>query len=886
MRALLLGAALFLSGAAALVYQIAWIRRAGLVFGSTLVAVSSVVAVFMLGLALGSEAFGRMSRRVRRPFLVLAALEAGVVVLALASPTAFDVVDAAYGPLYRAAREAPLVLHAGRFALLCLVLLPPTILLGGTLPLACGASVSRADRVGAPVGTLYAVNTLGAAAGCFAAGLVLVPALGLRGSTRLGAVLSAVAALGFALLHRYVAAASTRPAAPAARAGAARRRDAIVVAIFFGVGAAALGYEVLWSRFLALVVPNTVHTYTLALGVVLVGIVLGSLLSAAAADRVHTPALLFGTGAALAGFAGLGSMLLPAPLWGALGGDLAAYALLLLPSAALSGALLPLAVRMVVASPAAAGAATGRLLAANTVGGIAGSLAAGWWLLPSFGLHTTLLCVSGASLACGAAAWLALDAKRRARELAAVAFALWLGLPFALGTRLPDDFLAGPGETLVAAREGALGNLAVLHSGGATTLEIDRWWQGADRRSHQAIAAHVPMLLHPNPRAVLVVGAGAGQTPAAFLVHPIERLDCADLEPAVFDVIRAHFDSAWMNDPRTTLLAEDGRSYLAHSTARYDVISLELGQIARPGVANVYTVEFYERARERLLPGGVVSQFVQLPFLDARNLQRVVATFRAAFPDAVLWYNTSELLLIGGPAPQLGFDRARLARIAGGLDFRHWGGPQRTLADPEVFLGGFLAGPPGLAALAAGAPPFREDRPELEYDAAAVDYRSATLELDALPLLRAHLDPVAETLGLALSPAEVDRIAQVRERNLGEIAAQAWLRRAAAAPSAADRLTALRAAAAANPENAIAQRELAHTLHSLGRLGDALPAYRAAIALAPTDPDLENDFGAALAQQGDLAGAVRAFEAAVALAPDHESARRNLEQARQVLDQR
>src|SRR4029450_12468039 len=101
----------------------------------------------------------------------------------------------------------------------------------------------------------------------------------------------------------------------------------------------------------------------------------------------------------------------------------------------------------------------------------------------------------------------------------------------------------------------------------------------ANRRSHQAIAAHVPMLLHPNPRAVLLVGAGAGQTPAAFLVHPIERLDCARLEPAVFDVIRAHFDSAWMNDTRTTLLAEDGRSYLAHSTARYDVISLELGQI-------------------------------------------------------------------------------------------------------------------------------------------------------------------------------------------------------------------------------------------------------------------------------------------------------------------
>jgi spermidine synthase len=729
---------------------------------------------------------------------------------------------------------------------------------------------------------LYAANTLGGALGCVAAGLWLIPGVGVRGSVWLGATLSTTAALVLFALARAVGAQPVPERAPESAAPPAEHVR-LVALLFFGVGAAALGYEVLWTRFLALVVPNTVHTYTLALCVVLVGIVLGSLVASAVADRVRAPALLFGAGAALGALVGLGVMRLPARVWGALGGDLAAYALLLLPPAAFSGALLPLAVRLVVSDPALAGAHAGRLLALNTVGGIAGSLVTGWILLPRFGLQTSLLVTSGVSLACGVAAFLVLDATPRARSLAAGAVLVWLLLPAALGTRLPDDFLAGPGETLVAAHEGLQSNLAVLRSGGATTLEIDRWWQGSDQRSHQALAAHVPMLLHPEPRRVLVVGAGAGQTPARFLLHPLERLDCADIEPAVFAVIREHFDSAWMRDPRVTLLAEDGRTWLAHADARYDVVSLELGQIARPGVASFYTVEFYRGARERLRPGGLVSQFVQLPFLRASDLRRVVATFLSVFPNAVLWYNTSELLLIGGDVERFRFDPARLAAIAGDLDFRYWGGPERSLAQPLVFLAGFLMGPRGLEALAGDAPLLVDDRPDLEYAAADVDYVTATLEIDDVDLLRPHLEPASEVLGVALTPGELALVSRVRESNLGDIVAQAWLRRAYTVGTPAEAVDALRAAVAANPENAAVQRDLATALHGQGHPDEALPHYRAAIALQPGDADLHNNLGVALAQQGDLAGALPEFEAAVRLRPEHADARRNLLQAEQAL---
>jgi spermidine synthase len=869
-------ACLALSGAAGLVYEVAWIRRASLVFGSTTLALSTVLAVFLLGLALGSELFGRRSRALARPLRLLALLEAALALLAVASPAAFDLADAAYGHVYRAAVGKPAALHAARLGLLCLVLLPPTVLMGGTLPLACRQLSSRASRVGGVVGLLYAVNTLGAALGCAATGLVLLPQLGMRGAILLGAALNGAAAIAFAALARRGEVAPAEIAGPRGHAW-----GALVPALFFAVGAAALGYEVLWARHLALVVANTVHTYTLALAVVLVGIVLGSLLASTCADRVRSRALLFGLASTLSGLSALLLMLLPAPFWGSLRGDLVACFVLLLAPAVLSGACFPLAVRMIVSEPSLAGAGAGRLLAVNTLGGIAGSLAVGFVLLPRFGLAASLKIVTGASVAAGIVAWLALDRAPRARRLAVAALAAWLVIPRALATDLPGDFLAGPGEELVEAREGLVSNLAVLRAGDDLFLEIDRWWQGSARPGHQALAADVPMLLHSAPGSVLVVGVGAGQTAARFLSNGALRVECVDIEPAVFALIRAHFDAAWMDDPRVTLRSEDGRNHLLHTDDRYDVISLELGQVVRPGVASFYTLEFYRRARERLRPGGLLSQFVQVPFLDAENLRRTVATFLAAFPRALLWYNTSELLLIGSDAPEWSFDEARFARLAPKLRFAYWGGPEYWLAKRSAFLAGFLSGPQGLAALAGDAETFRDGRPELEYAAADVDHHTATNEIPVAALLREHLEPVEDVLPVSLGPAEVAEIRRVRERNLGDMVAQAHLRRAHAPGASAARAQA--DALAANPESIAVRRVVARSLHADGRLEEALAHYRFAVTRAPGDAELRNDFGAALAARGELAEALDEFEAALRLRPDFPGALENRDRARAAL---
>jgi len=267
-----------------------------------------------------------------------------------------------------------------RIVLVGAVILPPTLLMGGSLPLFCRQFVQSRGRIGATVGRLYALNTLGAAGGCAAAGFVLLPALGLRRTLWIGALLSLVAG---------AAAAASRPPAVAATAARERRRrgpdpwpGALVPALCFGTGFVAVGYEVLWTRFLALLVRTTVHTYTLSLTVVLLGLVLGSWMASWVSDRVHARATLFGILPVLGGLTMLSTMLLPPATWRDLGSETCTCMVLALAPAALSGAAFTLAVRLLVEEPGLAAGVAGALSAVNTQGEIAGSVLVGFVALP------------------------------------------------------------------------------------------------------------------------------------------------------------------------------------------------------------------------------------------------------------------------------------------------------------------------------------------------------------------------------------------------------------------------------------------------------------------------------------------------------------------------
>ena len=345
-----------------------------------------------------------------------------------------------------------------------------------------------------------------------------------------------------------------------------------IAILFFSVGFVVLGSEVLWTRYLRLLTrQSSVYTYTLTLTVVLVGIVFGSFLASRFFDRSTLRARYFGLFQILTGLSVLTVMTLPQTFWAGIENELGMYFLLLLPPVILSGASFPLAVRMVVDDASRASIGTGRMAAINTLGGILGSLLIGFVGLPIFGIKFSLLFITGVSLLTGFAAWFWID-KNFSPLLrgGAVAGALliWGCLPFASGTQIPADFLAA-GRQLVAFREGFDGDLAVIRRDEEwIELEIDRWWQGSNLKNQQVVGAHIPMLLHPNPKDVLVVGAGTGQTPSRFLMYDIDRLDCVDIEPTLFEFIRNHFDAKWMEDERVKLISE-GWAQLLEAQRRY-----------------------------------------------------------------------------------------------------------------------------------------------------------------------------------------------------------------------------------------------------------------------------------------------------------------------------
>ena len=371
----------FLSGVAALVYQTAWTRLFAFVFGTSELAVASVLAAYMGGLALGAAVAGRLAPRIRRPVLVYGMLELAIGLAALAVPVGVTLATRLYVSVFGAqgapADEGGLI--SALFYLGCsfAILLVPTSLMGATLPLLARHAVRREDEIGRRIAQLYAMNTAGAVVGTVLTAFVLLPALGLSNTVWIAVGVNGSVFAAAAVLARRVPPVAKRATTPAADP----RDPNLWILPLIGVsGAVSFTYEVLWTRLLGHLLGGSVYAFATMLATFLTGIAVGSWLASGrlASDR----------GSAAAGFVwaqvGAGLLSLGAYLavdsapswverWGASGdlrlvADAAICAAILLPGTLCIGATFPLAVRVLARSQDEAGPASARVYAWNTVG--------------------------------------------------------------------------------------------------------------------------------------------------------------------------------------------------------------------------------------------------------------------------------------------------------------------------------------------------------------------------------------------------------------------------------------------------------------------------------------------------------------------------------------
>jgi spermidine synthase len=747
------------SGMSGLVFEVLWVRYLTLVVGHTTFAVSLVVSSFLAGLVLGSLWIGRIADRLQRPLLVYGVLEGVTAVLAL-------------GISWILARLPELLSSAGlpgggplavRGVLSFLAVLPPTFAMGGTLPVLIRFIARELEGLGRSFGVLYALNTLGAALGCGVAGFYLIGAVGLWRTAIIAAALNGLIGLVGTVLHVRLPSQALPAIAPTqaieAPSAFTRTRRQLLVVAFALCGFASISYEVLWFRVLSTVLDSSTYAFTILLVTFLLGLVIGGLVYSLKLSGRGRELELFVAVEALLAFTGLVSMALlglSRPVekilavqlggWGPNAtyvGMLLHAALVILLPASLIGIIFPLVVQLTTRHVASAASNVGLLYSVNTLGGIVGSLLMGFVLVPTVGTQWSfvLVCVLNMALALGVQA-LDPDVQPRARRsMWAGAVLLAVGVLLVPGNLLIRAFAEHVDSRVLFVKEGTDGTLAVLQYDNQTICDSGRYACGPGcrerafhhqqllfgsvsyantvlpRKRYMATLAHLPMLLHPGPQDVLQVCFGTGSTAGSFASYPeLRSLTIVDTNPDVL-LAAPHFaehNHQVAKDPRTHVVFNDGRHFLLAAAGKYDVISFEPPPPRSAGVVNLYTTEFYRLVKQRLAPGGVLSQWIPLEQQPDNLTRGMIASLLEAFSEVTLWIPSDyEAILVASDRP-LTVDWER---------WQHeWSEPRvaRSLTDvgftsPYGLLGTYVAGTEALRRYAQGYPAMTDDHPRVEY---------------------------------------------------------------------------------------------------------------------------------------------------------------------------
>ncbi|MBK6810473.1 MAG: fused MFS/spermidine synthase [Sandaracinaceae bacterium] len=844
--------ALFCSGAAALVYESVWARMLHRVFGVGDLAIATVLACFFLGLGIGSALGGRLALRVRSPARTYALLEVGVAVWAFGSLWALPELHRVYALV--GAGQSFGLLTLIRFLLCLPVLLPPTIAMGATLPILvratsewgterATANASAKLGWGSEATWLYATNTLGAVFGAGASGFYLLPELGARLSLVAAALASLVAAAivmiarraharwtpGHVNLDPFALEHATSELAPddGSLAFSLPTRAFVAATLAGGAGLASLASEVLWTRVLRTIVQGTTQAFAAMLVNYLLGIGVGALLADRLVRGGRSPLRVFGlcqlalallTGFAIAAVPQLPRLIVmlhgaPVTIPHEVSVLMIVSSLLLLPLALVLGTSIPLAWQMVRDDSAHAAGHAGRVLAFNTLGGLLGSLLAGFVLVPAIGVERALYLVIGLHALLASLA-LALSGTRLPRRvfgalvpvlavLCIVALRPSLQLAWLLDAWHDGNATAVSGpergepcqngtcdgeavcieghcnDTVRFMREGRNTTVTLLTRDGSSyrLFNDGRPESGFSPGnpgfgSELALLGALPSLLAATPERAMAIGFGGGHTTTMLLAGPFQRVDVVELEEAVIDAARimhANFDKPFpLDDERVHPTFDDARAQLLLAPAgTYDAVVSQPSHPWLAGSSALYTEEFFREVQHSLRPGGVLVQWVNLFRMDIPSLRSVVATLLAVF-DHVHCYvaEDSSFIMVAGDAP-LAFGQTTIDRLDANRPL------QDTLSAVELgtlveLVSVVELDTAGSRRFADGAPVIHDDRPTLEFALARLEFYS---ELDELALdqalvgipwlSRSSIDALPRTL---LPDAFLFRAEHVRNR--------------------------------------------------------------------------------------------------------------------------
>lgn len=777
----------FLSGFAALIYQVLWMKQLGLLFGNTSHAASATLASFFAGLAAGSWVLGKRVSTAANPMRIYAWLESAIAVTALLYFVILGLYQSIYPSVYQSVDSAGLRLLI-KFVLSLLLVFPPAFCMGGTIPVIGQFMIRQQDAFGRTSALMYGVNTLGAAIGAGLAGFYLPLWIGFNATCAMAIVVSVgIALVAFHLSGTALpvvtlecapaqaaesiavqrpskawrgnskkqkrqqgrpAKSKTSEATPPAQVG---RR--MIVALCFLSGFGVLALEVLWTRMFSQVLENSVYTFAAILVIVLVCLALGAVISSRLAKLGVPPRVvliwlvLLGAGAITATpylfmFVTNDMQVIYSP------GSWSSYIALIFwklaltvgPPALLLGMLFPYLMKIEEAHLKAPGLSLGRLATANTIGAILGALACGFLLLDGLGMWQSMQAIALLYLA----AALCLPVGRDTRGIGGKIVCLAMVFVNVLALN-PQDLPVisvdpqGLDEKIIETWEGSGCTVAVTESDVGLAIKINSHYSLGSTGAYmqEKMQADLPLMVYPKSEEIFFLGVGTGITAGSALdprhAH-VKRVVACELVPEVITAAKKYMTSVGgfdttgglFEDPRATVLVEDGRHYLMATDETFDIINADLFVPFRSGAGSLYTREHFERAKQRLTPDGVFVQWLPLYQLTENEFAVIARTMVEVFDQVSLWRHNFQpgdevVALVGHqkgkplPASDVG-SRADNLYAVYGKEYRDFQRLNLPLNSETILL--FYAG--NLTAsrsLFEDHPVNTDDRPVIEYQA-------------------------------------------------------------------------------------------------------------------------------------------------------------------------